>query len=385
MGLKPPASLGEALGGLLIYLVAGVAPVSAVLLLGCLCGVHVALAAPQALQAWATAEVLFYSFYWVYLGRLSPDAVASPTVRLSVAGRRVAMDRTLAACGNFNRFISGWFKFVPVDRIRMENAREWVAWSMFGGYPQSLSPAEQQEMAGFVAEFESAAGIRFAPGHNAELTNGSMRINLDAITAQHRPLLSYAVTYAAHAVGWVVLRRMGFTLDTAGELSYWHRPPTAVGSGTTAAAAAAPPVVLLHGIGLGLVPYLPFLSRLCRKHGGRSHIICPEFPHISQRFCPRPPSSAATASAIRTMLCRHAPAAASTGTAGHGAHGARSPSPAGIGCEPRAACFIGHSYGSIVTSWLVARVPECVGSILFLDPVSLMLQEPDISYPSPFE
>jgi pimeloyl-ACP methyl ester carboxylesterase len=44
------------------------------------------------------------------------------------------------------------------------------------------------------------------------------------------------------------------------------------------------------------------------------------------------------------------------------------------------ACFIGHSFGSIVVSWLVTNVPECVGSILLLDPVSLMLQEPDVAH-----
>ena len=44
------------------------------------------------------------------------------------------------------------------------------------------------------------------------------------------------------------------------------------------------------------------------------------------------------------------------------------------------ACFIGHSFGSIVVSWLVNNVPECVGSILLLDPVSVMLQEPDVAH-----
>ena len=44
------------------------------------------------------------------------------------------------------------------------------------------------------------------------------------------------------------------------------------------------------------------------------------------------------------------------------------------------ACFIGHSFGSIVISWLLNNAPECVGSILLLDPVSLMLQEPDVAH-----
>jgi hypothetical protein len=61
-------------------------------------------------------------------------------------------------------------------------------------------------------------------------------------------VISYIVTYTAHAVGWACLRRMGFLYAQAGELSYWYRcpPPDSVTPAT-----AGPPVVLLHGIGLG--------------------------------------------------------------------------------------------------------------------------------------
>lgn len=43
-------------------------------------------------------------------------------------------------------------------------------------------------------------------------------------------------------------------------------------------------------------------------------------------------------------------------------------------------CFIGHSFGSVVVSWMIASAPECVESVLLLDPVSLMLQEPDVAH-----
>ena len=104
------------------------------------------------------------------------------------------------------------------------------------------------------------------------------------------------------------------------------------------------------------------------------------------------------------MLCRHCPAP-TKGNKG----GSRSPSPGGAQPSPvrlnplpglrlnprdscgsaahthglfcaHQACFIGHSFGSIVMTWLVVNDPQIVGSMLLLDPVSVMLQEPDIAH-----
>ena len=74
--------------------------------------------------------------------------------------------------------------------------------------------------------------------------------------------------YTAHMVGWIWLTQAGFTQARAGELSYWYRSPRG-------SAQAASPVVLLHGIGLGLVPYLGMLHRIKSQHGRSSTIICP--------------------------------------------------------------------------------------------------------------
>ena len=68
------------------------------------------------------------------------------------------------------------------------------------------------------------------------------------------------------------------------------------------------PIVLLHGIGLGLVPYLGLLHRLITAHGAACPILLPEFPHISQKIGGPPPPAPETCRAIRAMLCRHCPA-----------------------------------------------------------------------------
>jgi hypothetical protein len=60
-----------------------------------------------------------------------------------------------------------------------------------------------------------------------------------------------------------------------------------------------------------------------------------EFPHIAQRFCASPPSAAATATAIRSMLCRHCPLpdggpqSHPSSDSSRNGRGSRSPSPCG--------------------------------------------------------
>ena len=160
--------------------------------------------------------------------------------------------------------------FTPFDNIHAENAKEWVAWSMFG-IPIEAVPAEnQEEIAGYVAEFEAQAGAKFPEGYNTNLKQantspaGCLRINIDPVTARHRPLLSYIVTYTAHGVGWLILRKMGFIHAQAGELTYWYLVPPGSIDG---AVCKAPPIVMLHGIGLGLVPYVAMIKRLKNSHG----------------------------------------------------------------------------------------------------------------------
>jgi hypothetical protein len=133
----------------------------------------------------------------------------------------------------------------------------------------------------------------------------------------YRPLSFYACSEAAAALAGAALAAMGFrrhTTPTAG-LGYYalRLPPPgpsrysfsldgggggrgggparrrasglAIGGGGGDAAAAegddAPPIVFLPGVGMGLVPYLPFLAGLAAT--GR-RIIAFEFKHVAMRW-----------------------------------------------------------------------------------------------------
>lgn len=81
-------------------------------------------AVPAALRCWAVLEVGCTCWFVVRLAQLQARTTPTP---FDTAGRRAAVERTLAATPDPVRFVSGWFKFAPFSAIRWGNAVEWVA------------------------------------------------------------------------------------------------------------------------------------------------------------------------------------------------------------------------------------------------------------------
>jgi hypothetical protein len=84
-------------------------------------------------------------------------------------------------------------------------------------------------------------------------------------------------------------------------LSYWHRPvnPTA-----QTRRASFPPLLFLHGIGIGLLPYVPLLIGYAKKHPD-TPIIVPEILSISSRITQPPLSHEDFQSALKSILEHH--------------------------------------------------------------------------------
>lgn len=134
-------------------------------------------------------------------------------------------------------------------------------------------------------------------------------------------------------------------------LTYWHRPHTSK---------IRLPILFIHGIGIGLYPYINFLSQINRsdkKHDkdGGIGIIAIEIMPVSFRI---------TGAALeRDQMCgeilqilRH-----------HGWH----------------ECILAsHSYGSVISSHLLqySETSELIGPVLLIDPVSILLHLPDVAY-----
>lgn len=147
-----------------------------------------------------------------------------------------------------------------------------------------------------------------------------------------------------------------FTLFTthktpAKTLTYWHRQHSSK---------ERLPVLFLHGIGIGLYPYVNFLSHINSKddkHDGDDQIgiIAIEIMPISFRITHAALDRKHMCDEILSILLKH-------------------------GWEK--VILVSHSYGSVIATHLLKddMASEFIGPAMFIDPVSFLLHLPDVAY-----
>jgi len=269
--------------------------------------------------------------------------------------------------------VSGWFLHhrtqerwpaVRLSEIGRDNLVEFAAWVFFHSTPQEMPTERMAELQSIVDRMSKWVGIEFPDGYNAEVQ--SMRLTMDTIKSEHRPLAYYVVTAALlPAITAQVLTRLGFQRHTSGTLSYWCRPCMAHTGGPDRGAGdessigrdtqgchALPPYVICHGIGVGAIQYYALIKQIMEISPGRAMFIV-SLPNISMKLTEDVPSSAEIVPCISDML-------SSWGY--HSAH------------------FVGHSFGTILISWILQRAPRMVRFATFIDPVCFLLDKPDVCY-----
>ena len=146
-------------------------------------------------------------------------------------------------------------------------------------------------------------------------------------------------------------------------LSYWYRPHTSEN---------AIPLLFVHGIGIGLYPYVNFLAQINRidptlldqRSGilparknlkGHVGIIAIEIIPISFRITRAIPSQDKLVGEIRAILKHH-------------------------GWEK--IVLATHSYGSVISTGLLRNedTSRMLGPVVLIDPVSILLHRPDVAY-----
>ncbi|CAJ1328003.1 unnamed protein product [Effrenium voratum] len=250
--------------------------------------------------------------------------------------------------------ISGWFfdrrtgerwLAAKVAEICRGNLAEWMAWAFFHCTPDEVPPQRREEMTKLIEEGVQWAGVDFPPGYNPHVQ--AMRLTMDPIPSEHRPLAYYIVTaLAMPVVNGYNLEHLGFHAHRSGTLWYWLRR----GRGRQG---AEPPLVFCHGVGVNLLPYVHFINELLRQVPRGKDIFLVSLPHISMRIKEDVPSSTEMVACLRDMLASW---------------------------EHSSAHFIGHSFGSIVVAWMARNAKEMVSVATFLDPVCFLLIKPDVCY-----
>lgn len=308
---------------------------------------------------WFLAELLYVAIArrrMASLSRLRQAACApvSPTTARILAHRVLTV-----ASRDPSGFLRGWFRGAPAAEVRRGNFLEWLAWALFEEHAEDLSASQRSEAERFVDLFESRAGWAFATGSSRAVT--PIRLTLDPVHAEHRPLVSAGVTHLA--VGKVItealLRVLGFrrSVDTRG-VTFWYRAASGATAecdrsspSSAAATNRASGILFFHGLGIGLVSYTVLLRALVRLR--RHPILLVENPAISMRLTtPGVPGG-------------------STGYLGSVAAAM-----AAVGMTT--ACVVAHSFGTVVAAWMMRQRPDLVHSTVLIDPIPFLLCLPDV-------
>lgn len=134
-------------------------------------------------------------------------------------------------------------------------------------------------------------------------------------------------------------------------LSYWHRPHTAKNR---------LPVLFIHGIGIGLYPYVKFLAQINQAKLETDKdddigIIAIEIMPVSFRITHAALERDRMCNEVHDILLKH---------------------------RWEQVILVSHSYGSVISTHLLqsAVTKKFIGPMLFIDPVSFLLHLPNVAY-----
>lgn len=306
------------------------------------------------LALWLVVEVLFYVWYVVAL-RKAQARVCPP--RMSLEDREFLLHKMLMNAEDYGmwRQIKGWFLTQDRDgthsphEVGSEDLLELLSWAFFYKRVEDLD-AEEISWVEFsrrkiCEDFKLDQSLK--PGRTGVI---AVRHTLDQVHAIHRPLFFYMALQAAYALHGLLLRARGFRRGTHKGLRYWYRlekPRADESQGEEPLTAQeTETLIFFHGIGLGLLLYLPLLMRL----RVRNQILF-EMPWIAMNPFAEIPSSTDYAQWVVEALRSH---------------------------TVERCVALGHSFGSLPISWLIRQHPSQVTRCVLVDPVCIFLNLPDV-------
>lgn len=268
-----------------------------------------------------------------------------------------------------------WFQNCRWDEIRKDNMLEWLAWSLFSMPLEEVRlEDEQMELKAeprsnlleeILIRFENRAGARLQPGYNPKLANRVIRLTLDPIKIQMRPLGLYLLSNLGSLALKHYLRKAGFkhaqcTHRCPQGLEYLIRKPA--GWDNLPVESRPIPLIIAHGLGIGFCQYGAFLSYIANAPWARNKpIVILLQPSISQEVFSsqhlRPPSKETLATDVIQLIYTEKFAE--------------------VGVE-----LLGHSMGTIVIAWVVKALSNkgIIKRMCLIDPVCFCLWEPHVCY-----
>ncbi|KAJ2984542.1 hypothetical protein NUW54_g10470 [Trametes sanguinea] len=249
------------------------------------------------LGMYAAAEAAFYLLVFLPRSKMLQKAASHPP--LPSREEREALFKKCFDRVSDSEKAYGWFFSAPPDGIKRENIVEWLLWAIFGTHREGLKEEWAEELQMYVQKMEDLMGRKIEEGWDQ--TVRCMKVTLDPVDMIHRPLLWYFIVATIDTITAVQMKNRGFEHYTSShcaacfpprtftafsnnaphpDLVYWLRPHKST---------TKDPILFLHGIGIGLWPYVPFFGDLVEADPDVG-IIAIENLSISMRIS-KPPLS----------------------------------------------------------------------------------------------
>lgn len=321
---------------------------------------------PWPIEIWAIAEVLFYLLIHLpYKLHLQHEANHPPAP--SRQERRALFARCNGTIDDPEDYLRKWFLEAPLSEIRKDNVKEFFLWAFFN---RDGDPGEDdEELEEYIAATENLLGKRFENGRGNAVC---LRLTLDEVKVLRRSILWYWCVGFVDMLSIIGLRYYGFHLhrtalsdffalfpwrflalltrkeSPAKHLSYWHRPHTSK---------TKLPIVFIHGIGIGLYPYVEFLAELNKYDDPEDQIgvIAVEIMPVSFRMTHPVLDKDVLCSELHKIIEKH-------GWLDF--------------------VLVSHSYGSAISTHLLKYTPiaDQIAAVALIDPITFLLHLPDVAY-----
>ncbi|KAF2810786.1 uncharacterized protein BDZ99DRAFT_414977 [Mytilinidion resinicola] len=323
----------------------------------------------KVLVAWAAIETAFY--FLVYLPRkhILQKAADHPEP-LDPEHRKVLFQRCFSTIPDAELYLSKWFLGSPLEDIKRENIKDFFRWAFLN--TADYDPADDEELETYITGVENLLGRKIEPGRGPAKC---LRLTIDEVDMMHRSFLWYCIVGLVDGATAVHFKFRGFSLyrtslrrffdvfplrpftllcthhSPAEHTSYWYRPHTSK---------TKLPVLFIHGIGIGLYPYVQFVAEINQSDDydssdGDVGIIAVEIMPICMRITPAALAKEAMCMEINSILEKHG---------------------------WNKFVLVSHSYGTVISTHLLQNpiVAPKIGPILLIDPVTFLLHLPDVAY-----
>jgi hypothetical protein len=140
------------------------------------------------LEILSIAEVIFYVLVYIPRSRALQKPATHPPLLPREERRRLFL-KGYAQITDPETYLTKWFQGAPLRDIRRDNVKEFFCWAFLNKAAWGVD--DEEELDEYADKIEEMLGRRLAPGRGPAT---SLRLTLDPINMQHRPLLWYSVS-----------------------------------------------------------------------------------------------------------------------------------------------------------------------------------------------